>query len=95
MPGPVSIGWSPLASAGTVTAAVLRWITLWSCRHDAIGPLRKFRIGRWSHQETGPVDRSSQVLNLELKGDGSRTRRSGDVTGHQKSWTGGPVQLHP
>lgn len=28
--GPFSADWSPLASAGTVTAAALRWITLWS-----------------------------------------------------------------
>jgi hypothetical protein len=30
--GPVSVGWSPLASAGVLTAVVLRWITLSSCR---------------------------------------------------------------
>lgn len=30
--GPFSVGWSPLASAGLVTAVVLRWITLWSCQ---------------------------------------------------------------
>lgn len=28
--GPFSVGWSPLASAGAVTAVLLRWITLWS-----------------------------------------------------------------
>jgi hypothetical protein len=29
--GPVSVGWSPLASAGALTVALLRWITLSSC----------------------------------------------------------------
>lgn len=43
---PFSVGWSPLASAGTVMVAVLRWITLWSCRHGALGPFRRFRTGR-------------------------------------------------
>ncbi len=28
--GPVSIGWSPLASAGFLTVVLLRWITLFS-----------------------------------------------------------------
>lgn len=31
LPGPVSADWSPLTSAGVVTAVMLWWITLLSC----------------------------------------------------------------
>ncbi|CAD5959144.1 protein of unknown function [Streptomyces sp. KY75] len=57
--GPFSADWSPLASAGTVTAAVLRWITLLSfgvtestlSEDSGSGDGHNKRLDRW----TGPV----------------------------------------
>lgn len=78
--GSFSADWFPLASAGTVTAAVLRWITLWSCRHGAIDPTPK--VPGWAvatpRDWTGGPVQSSDETRVERAGEGSLQVRRRD-----------------